>query len=72
MLFHYEDIQWTEDRLSIGFNAGDTVRGFNLLSTIEGTAFDLPNLSNVGIPGVFYFRVDQNSIILPSGEHTCM
>lgn len=51
---------------SVGFNAGDGALGFNLLEEISAispldnpTPFDLTELSNVGIPGAFYFRVDE-------------
>ena len=67
--FLYEDIQWSGIFFSttIGFNAGDGVRSFTLPEslTAEGV-LNLENTSNVGIPGVYIFRVDQNEVETPS------
>ena len=62
VLFLYEDIQWGDTSTSIGFNAGDNLRFFNLdTSTIPGGILNIENSSNVGVPGRYIFRVDQNS-----------
>ena len=63
VLFLYEDIQWSTPDTQVGFNAGDGIRSLNLLES----ASDLQNLSNVDIPGAFYFRVDLSSILQPGG-----
>ena len=63
VMFLYRDIQWSSGATSVGFNAGDGIRGFNLLesSITEGSILDLTRKSNVGpdYPGVYIFRVDQ-------------
>ena len=66
VLFLYEDINWGDSGTSIGFNAGDQMRGFNLTeaSTTE-SILNLESTSNVRIPGAYYFRVDQSSVMLP-------
>ena len=74
VLLLYRDIQWERnfnDRVAnVGFSVTDSARqyGFNLFDFIAaGSPIDLPNLSNVGIPGVFHFRVDQDAVMLPQG-----
>ena len=59
VMFLYEEIQWGNLETNIGFNAGDQLQAITLAAplTVEG----IPNLvstSNVGIPGVYIFRVD--------------
>ena len=65
-MFLYRDIQWGDSDTSVGFNAGDGIRGFNLPEslTVEGI-LNLESATNVGIPGAFYFRVDQQIIMPP-------
>jgi len=63
-LFLYKDIQWGNSGTSVGFNAGDGLRGYNLPFTMS---FSLPLYSNVGRPGVFIFRVDEEVIQEPKG-----
>lgn len=68
VLFLYRDIQWATEDTSIGFNAGDGIRGFNLAEASQFTdALSLERFSNVELPGAYYFRVDQDVVILPSG-----
>lgn len=67
--FLYEDIQWGSSSASIGFNAGDQVRAFGLAPE---EVLNLETSSNVDIPGVYTFRVDQDAIVLPSvGSKLC-
>jgi len=58
----YSDIQWRFGSTNIGFNAGDGIHGFNLQFS---TVFKLVDSTNVGIPGTFFFRVDQDTIQQP-------
>ena len=60
VMFLYEDIQWANFVTSIGFNAGDREESITLPEslTTEGV-LNLENTTNVGIPGVYIFRVDQ-------------
>lgn len=69
VLFLYRDIQWSGGTI-IGFNAGDQERFFSLpdATLIIDAVFNLESRSNVGMPGTFYFRVDQDSIIEPAGS----
>ena len=61
VMFLYEDIQWGSAQTTIGFNAGDRSQFITLPEslTAEGV-LNLENTTNVGIPGVYIFRVDQN------------
>ena len=72
VLFLYEDINWANSATSIGFNAGDEMRGFNLpeASATQYT-LNLENTSNVGIPGAYYFRVDQRLVLMPGQGKKC-
>jgi hypothetical protein len=66
VLFLYQDIQWSIAS-SIGFNSGDPNRFYNLPeSQLRNLVLDLEMFSNIGRPGIFAFRVDQEDIILPS------
>ena len=60
VMFLYEDIQWGSAQTTIGFNAGDRSQSITLPEslTTEGV-LNLENTTNVGIPGVYIFRVDQ-------------
>ena len=61
VLFLYRDVQWGESDTSIGFNAGDGVRGFNLPRPSGSSTFlGIESSSNANIPGSYYFRVDDN------------
>jgi hypothetical protein len=72
VLFLYQDIQWRYGhRTAIGFSAGDRTRFFNLPESIDfSKRLQLESLSNVGRPGTFIFRVDQNVIIEPPSKLT--
>lgn len=73
VLFLYRDIQWTSFIGAVaGFNAGDNMRFFNLPETFTSAdditgRLNLEETSNVALPGVYIFRVDQNAIIQPLG-----
>ena len=68
-MFLYHSIQWNEESATIGFNAGDGIRHFTLSDRFTSTesTLDLETSSNVGIPGAYFFRVDQEEIIVPIG-----
>ena len=60
VMFLYEDIQWGSAQTRIGFNAGDTLQSITLTESLTiDDVLNLENTSNVGIPGVYIFRVDQ-------------
>ena len=57
---YFHDIQWSSGT-TIGFNAGDGVHYYTVPEYL--TADDVLNLdhtSNVGIPGMYIYRVDQD------------
>lgn len=45
-----------------GFNAGDGIRFFSIPGSQTAAILNISSTSNVGIPGVWTFRVDQNAI----------
>ena len=64
VLFLYEDVQWGNPYTTIGFNAGDGVRSFT--PSLPDSVKNVETASNIGIPGTYIFRVDQESIMEPS------
>ena len=66
VFFIYADVQWGEG--GIGFNAGDGVRFFELPGSRTPEAREVEESSNVGVEGVYAYRVDLQNIILPGGE----
>ena len=60
VMFLYEDIQWGRAETTIGFYAGDRVQTITLPESLfaEGV-LNLASTTNVEIPGVYIFRVDQ-------------
>ncbi len=67
VMFLYQEIQWGDRNTVIGFNSGGPQGGFYNLPEllIDGLVLELDVLTNVGRPGVFAFRVDQEEIIPP-------
>ena len=59
-MFLYHDIQWSR-HTTIGLNAGDGVHYYTIPEslTIDGV-LNLDTTSNVGIPGMYLYRVDQD------------
>lgn len=62
MLFLYGDIQWEGTSTSVGFNS----RNVDSFYDLRDTRTDLETLSNIGRPGIFVFKVEQELIQLPS------
>ena len=59
-MFLYHDIQWSR-RTTIGFNAGDRVHYYTVPESLTANSvLNLDNTSNVGIPGMYIYRVDQD------------
>ena len=54
----YDDIQWTSEALA-GINTGDGVNHVTIPGSQSLSMLDIEETSNVGIPGVWIFRVDQ-------------
>lgn len=77
-MFLYADdlIQWTTGRASggsgglggteaqVGFNAGDGIRFASVPGSQTPAIINIASTSNVGRPGVWLFRVDQEEIII--------
>ena len=64
-MFLYHDIQWSgvyyADGTRIGFNAGDGVHYYIVPESVTADGvLNLDNTSNVGIPGMYIYRVDQD------------
>ena len=74
VLFLYGDIQWggAGRTVTIGFNAGDGMRFFNLPEASSSIALqNLPFSSNVGMPGTYIFRVDQDPTLCSNETSKC-
>lgn len=77
MLFLYADgkIQWTTGDASggengfggtpalAGFNAGDSIRFFNVPGSRTSEIINITSTSNVNKPGVWIFRTDDERIV---------
>ena len=91
VIFLYADgeIQWTTgdasngigglggDPAQVGFNAGDGVRFASVPGSQTADIINIDTTSNVGIPGVWIFRVDEEEIAIggmysvePSGKES--
>ncbi|XP_061173563.1 fibropellin-1-like [Saccostrea echinata] len=60
-VFNYHKVTWTKST-QVGFNAGDGVNFFSVPGSMTDTVLNLPQMSNIMIPGQFVFRVDQAKI----------
>ena len=54
----YTDIQWGSGA-QIGFNAGDGIGSFTVPGALTSQTLDLETMSNIRVPGVFIYRVDE-------------
>ena len=68
VLFMYRDIQWGRGQSTVGFNAGDRAHFYALAQPYINTNLTLETDTNVNVPGVHAFRVDQTEILLPPGR----
>ena len=60
VLFLYHDIKWSIATL-IGFNVGDGVNYYIVPESLTADGvLNLDSTSNVGIPGMYIYRVDQD------------
>ena len=64
----YREIQWGRGRGTAGFNAGDGINFYALAQPYTDNNITLERDTNVNVPGVHAFRVDQTEVILPSGS----
>ena len=64
VFFIYHDIQWG-DGANVGFNAGDGTRFFMLQDALTNQELNIDEGSNVGVTGVYIYRVDLCSVLGP-------
>ena len=65
VFFIYGDIQWGAGA-NIGFNAGDGVRYYMAPGALTNQTLNIDERSNVGVTGVYIYRVDLCSVLGPS------
>ena len=69
VLFIYHVIQWGSGA-NVGFNAGDGTRFFMVQGAPTTQALNIDERSNVGMTGVYIYRVDLCSVLGPNdGEN---
>ena len=66
VFFIYHDIQWGD--ANIGFSAGDGIRSFMLPGALTRQVLNIDEGSNVGVTGVYIYRVDCSVIGPNNGE----
>ena len=66
VFFIYGDIQWG-DGANIGFSAGDGTRSFMVPGALTNQTLNIDEGSNVGVTGVYIYRVDLRSVFGPRG-----
>ena len=65
VFFIYGDIQWGGGT-NIGFSAGDGTRSFMVQGALTSQALNIDEGSNVGVTGVYIYRVDLCSVLGPN------
>lgn len=65
VLFIYGEIQW--GFANVGFNAGDGTRFFMVPGALTADAISIETDSNVGLPGLYIYRVDLIEVLEPDG-----
>lgn len=58
-VFIYDDVQWGDQFTQIGFNLGDGATHFTLSESRSNLSTTVDELSNIGHPGVFVYRIDR-------------
>ena len=64
VFFIYHDIQWGS-AANIGFSVGDDTRSFMVQDPLTNQALNIDEGSNVGMTGVYIYRVDLCSVLGP-------
>uniref|UniRef100_A0A8W8I3F3 G-protein coupled receptor 133 n=1 Tax=Magallana gigas TaxID=29159 RepID=A0A8W8I3F3_MAGGI len=59
-VFMYNVINWT-NKAEAGYNAGDGIHYYSVPGSMTDSMLNLPQASNVGVPGQFVFRVDKKT-----------
>ena len=60
-MFLYADIQWTSAGGLAGINAGDGLNHITLPRAQASSMFDIQKMSNVGVPGVWIFKIGEGT-----------
>ena len=68
-IFIYGDIQWGTSSTFVGFNLGNH-SSFMVPGSRSSAVTNIERESNVGVPGLFVYRVDQNEVIEPGSNNT--
>ena len=73
VFFIYGDVQWGDGAnigrvANIGFNAGDGTRSFVLPGALTRQVLNIDEESNVGVRGVYIYRVDCSVLAPNNGE----
>ncbi|XP_052697868.1 adhesion G protein-coupled receptor B1-like isoform X2 [Crassostrea angulata] len=59
-VFMYNVINWT-NKAEAGYNAGDGIHYYSVPGSMTESMLNLPQASNVGVPGQFVFMVDKKT-----------
>ena len=54
----------------VGYNAGDEVTSFKVSGSQTDNILNIVSTSNIGVPGVLVFRLDEDDIFLPQCDET--
>ena len=74
VIYLYADglIQWTRDGEALaGYNVGDGIFSYTIPLSLKEDIRNITSTSNVGRPGMWVFRVDQEDLFNPSCEEIC-
>ena len=80
VIYLYADglIQWTTgdagdgidglggDEALVGYNAGDGIISYTIPGSQTDAIIGVASVSNVGIPGMLVFRLDEDQVVFPS------
>ena len=74
--FLYDDIQWGEGA-QIGFDAGDGTVYFTIPGALSSATLNVSQMSNVGSPGLFIYKVDGKlhasaALLYTRQKYTCV
>ena len=64
-MFLYADIQWTRTGALAGINVGDGLNHITLPGAQSSNILNIQKMSNIGIPGVWIFKVGEGMTFMP-------
>ena len=73
IIYLYADnlIQWSHSgRALAGYNAGDGIVSYTIPGSLTEEIINIDSTTNVGVPGMWVFRVDQEQLTLPPCHDT--